>query len=70
MNGAFPICHHGCALRTYLVVSGAERGNVWFDRRAETGGIQPHSDPGGRHLTLLRWYERWLDDSLLAVGAG
>lgn len=29
LNGAFWICHHGCALRTALVVTGPERGNVW-----------------------------------------
>jgi hypothetical protein len=63
VNGAFAICHHGCALRTYLVISGVERGNVWFDRRAENGGIQPHSDDAGRHMPFLRWYELWLDNT-------
>ena len=28
MNGAFPICHKGCALRIWLVVSGGEAGNL------------------------------------------
>jgi hypothetical protein len=69
VNGAFPICHHGCALRTYLIVSGPERGNVWFDRRAESGGIEPHDDTQGRHLDFLAWYGRWLDEGLRALGA-
>lgn len=61
VDGAFPICHHGCALRSYLVVSGPERGNVWLDRRAEYAGIEPHTDDAGRHLTFLAWYERWIE---------
>jgi hypothetical protein len=64
VNGAIPICHHGCALRTWLVVSGAERGNVWYDARAEGGGLQPHRAADGRHLTFGAWYEDWLDRSL------
>jgi SMI1/KNR4 family protein SUKH-1 len=35
MNGAFPICHMGCALRVWLVVSGEQRGCLWRDGRAE-----------------------------------
>lgn len=69
VDGAFPICHHGCALRTYLVVSGPERGNVWYDRRAEGGGIEPHRDGQGLHLDFLGWYGRWLDEGLRALRA-
>ena len=29
MNGAFPICHEGCALRIWLVVSGVD-GQIWW----------------------------------------
>lgn len=68
LNGAFPICHHGCALRTYLVVTGPERGNVWFDRRADYEGMEPHVDHEGRHLEFLEWYVRWLDESLASLG--
>jgi hypothetical protein len=62
VNGAFPICHHGCALRTYLVVTGPEAGRVWFDRRAEYEGLQPHLDGDGSHMTFAAWYGRWLDE--------
>ncbi len=63
VNGAFPICHHGCALRTYLVVSGPEYGHVWLDARAEYGGLRPHLDAAGRHMTFAAWYTRWIQES-------
>lgn len=62
VNGAIPICHHGCAIRTYLVLSGPEAGNVWLDDRASDGGLQPHLGADGNHLTFATWYLRWLDD--------
>jgi hypothetical protein len=68
MNGAFPICHHGCAYRTYLVVTGPERGNLWFDGRASDQGIVPHSGPGGGRVTFAEWYDAWLDGRLDKVG--
>lgn len=68
MNGAFPICHHGCAYRTYLVVTGPERGNLWFDGRASDEGIVPHAGPDGQHITFGDWYEAWLDGRLDEAG--
>ncbi len=59
LDGAFPICHHGCALRTWLVVSGPERGRVWYDARAEGGGLRPHQDVP----SFLDWYRGWLEES-------
>src|SRR5258708_24579144 len=41
MSGAMPICHMGCALRIWLVVTGAERGHLWLDKRADHQGIEP-----------------------------
>jgi hypothetical protein len=64
MAGAFPICHHGCALRSWLVVSGAERGRVWYDGRADGDGIWPQTDAHGKPLSFAAWYETWLDESL------
>ena len=64
VNGAVPICHHGCALRTYLVVSGPEYGHVLLDARAEYGGRRPHRDASGSHLTFGAWYRGWLGNSL------
>jgi hypothetical protein len=38
VNGAVPICHEGCALRIWLVLTGAQSGYLWEDRRSEYGG--------------------------------
>lgn len=69
LDGAFWICHHGCALRTALVVTGPERGNVWFDGRPDNSGIVPHTDPGARHLSFGDWYLEWLEQSLREVSS-
>ena len=44
VNGAIPICHMGCALRIWLVVTGPERGHLWLDKRAARAGLQPISE--------------------------
>jgi hypothetical protein len=67
LDGAFYICHHGCALRTVLVVTGPERGNVWFDGRPDDTGLVPHTDQHGRHLSFAEWYLAWLHDSARAT---
>jgi len=69
LDGAFWICHHGCALRTALVVTGPERGNVWFDGRPDNSGIVPHTDAGGKHLSFGDWYLDWLERSLREVSS-
>lgn len=69
VNGAIWISHHGCALRTVLVVTGSERGNVWADRRAEYTGIAPHVGNDGRHLGFGDWYMSWLEQCLLDSSA-
>jgi hypothetical protein len=69
LDGGFWICHHGCALRTVLVVTGPERGNVWFDGRADNSGIVPHTDAHGRHLSFGDWDLDWLAGSLRALTA-
>lgn len=63
MNGALPICHLGCALRQWLVVSGRRAGEVWNDNRADDQGISPVKQ-GKRHIGFAEWYEGWLDASL------
>ena len=68
LDGAFWICHHGCALRTVLVVTGPERGNVWLDGRSDYGGLAPHLDGVGRHLGFSDWYLGWLERSLREAG--
>jgi hypothetical protein len=63
VNGAIPICHLGCALRQWLVVTGPETGNVWCDDRADTMGLHPLETPGNGRVTFLQWYRSWLDEA-------
>jgi hypothetical protein len=53
VTGAFPICHHGCALRDWLVVTGPEAGQVWYDARVNREGLRPYERANGRRLTFV-----------------
>jgi len=64
VNGTFPICHEGCALRVLLVVSGAAAGYLWEDRRSEYGGLEPLRLTDGSFATFAGWFEEWLESSL------
>lgn len=66
-NGAFPICHQGCALRILLVVTGPQAGFLWDDRRSEYSGLKPLQLADGSPATFLRWYEEWLNECLAAL---
>lgn len=63
-EGSLYICDYGCALRFYLVVSGKEKGNIWFDQRADRGGISPVLNGKKEHVTFSDWYLNWLDESI------
>jgi len=64
MNGAIPICHLGCALRHWLVVTGTRRGEVWYDHRVDEGGIGPLIGTTDQPVTFETWYMGWLDEGL------
>jgi hypothetical protein len=66
INGAIPICHEGCALRIYLVVTGAQTGYLWEDRRAQYAGISPVRLSDGSAATFCSWYEEWLSECVAA----
>lgn len=68
LDGAFPICHRGCALRDWLVVSGPEAGNIWCDDRADYHGLYPFTLPGLQRVTFLQWYRHWLEGVLQEIG--
>jgi hypothetical protein len=68
MNGAIPVCHRGCALRQWLVVTGSERGNIWGDDRVDWGGVYPLVTPGDERVTFSEWYVSWLDESIRSAG--
>ena len=70
LNGAFPICHRGCALRDWLVVSGPEAGNVWCDDRADYNGVYPFKLPGFERVTFYQWVRTWLDGVLELLETG
>jgi hypothetical protein len=61
VNGAIPICHQGCASRNWLVITGAEAGNVWEDLRADEKGLRPVKSKSRRRLTFFDWYNQWLE---------
>ena len=68
VDGAIPICHLGCAQRQWLVVSGAEAGNIWDDMRADYGGLRPLQTAGCPRVTFLQWYWMWLEEALEQLG--
>lgn len=64
IDGAIPICHLGCALRQWLVVTGPESGTVWDDLRTDHEGLKPLQQNGNGRVTFLRWYRSWLDEAI------
>ena len=56
MNGAIPICHQGCAVRTWLVVTGPMKGTVWDDFRCDNEGIKPITNKEGKYISFSEWY--------------
>ncbi|GCE09510.1 SMI1/KNR4 family protein [Dictyobacter aurantiacus] len=58
VQGSMRICHFGCGVYMLLVVTGSERGHIWFDDRTSDYGIYPTGN------NFLTWYETWLEDSL------
>ena len=67
VDGAIPICHLGCALRQWLVVSGEEVGNIWNDNTADYEGFAPEQDGRVKRIGFYRWYRRWLDDAVTVL---
>jgi len=68
VNGAFPICHEGCALRIWLVVTGEQAGRLWEDRRSESAGLRPVRLSDGSAATFSEWYKEWLDNCFATAG--
>ena len=63
-NGSLYLADYGCALRYILIISGKEKGNVWFDQRADRKGINPVLDQDGNKVSFSDWYISWLDNSI------
>lgn len=60
--GAICVCDHGCALRSWLIVSGPERGRIWYDGRADEEDMTPLLIDG-QPATFERWYLSWLNEA-------
>ena len=69
MNGAVPICHEGCALRVWLVLTGVQAGRLWHDGRSDFTGVKPLRLADGSHATFSLWYNEWLEQALRASEA-
>ncbi|MFI5475703.1 SMI1/KNR4 family protein [Streptomyces cacaoi] len=59
--GAIVICHLGCALREWLIISGSHRGTVWSDGRVDDVDLAPLLDDDKKPVTFARWYTGWLE---------
>jgi len=63
-KGSIQICEYGCALRFRLIITGSERGKIWFDERADRNGISPEKNDNGEKLNFINWYMKWLDETI------
>ena len=68
-RGAFYLCHHGCASRSLLIVSGPCRGQVWSDEVANNYGYAPSVDATSTRQTFTSWYMAWLDEAFRELRA-
>jgi hypothetical protein len=66
-QGCIPLCHQGCGLRDWLVVTGPEAGHVWHDASADECGVSPIRTPQRPHTTFSEWYVEWLEISLRSL---
>ena len=54
-------------LGAIVSITGAERGNVWVDDRANQNGIYPETAESSGRVSFLDWYWSWLETSLADV---
>lgn len=65
--GAICLCHHGCAVRDWLIVSGPARGTMWSDSRCDDVDLAPILDDG-KPVSFRDWYLDWLDNAETTLG--
>jgi len=63
-QGSIYITEYGCALRFLLIITGEDKGKIWFDQRADKKGINPVKDKNGTRLDFSDWYVEWLNKSI------
>jgi hypothetical protein len=69
-SGAIYLGEEGHGFSMLLIISGPERGNVWFDRRPTTDTIIPLRRPDGVPATLTDLYLDWLEAAERLLTAG
>jgi hypothetical protein len=68
--GAICLCHEGCDMRVWLVVSGAERGRMFSDLRCDDVDLAPIIGSDGQAVTFRQWYLKWLEKAETECGVG
>jgi len=63
-QGSIDICEYGCNLRFKLIISGKERGRIWFDARVDQAGMYPVKNKLNHKIGFFEWYIKWLDESI------
>ena len=66
--GSIPLCHHGCAQRSWLIVTGPEAGTVWEDMLADQCGVAPTKVDDQARVSFTEWYLHWLESTLAKAG--
>lgn len=77
-HGLLPLADYGCTMRAMLVVTGAERGQVWVEDFTEGRSVVPFeacpnlhgkkaSKPAGRG-SFREWYRHWLESAERELG--
>ena len=64
IDGAIPICHEGCAIRIWLIVTGPLAGHLWRDRRSEYAGFEQLRLANGKAASFSSWYNEWLQSTI------
>lgn len=68
VQGSIAIADEGCGTTIRLVVSGAEKGNIWIDDRDNRYGVRPASAGSVSHADFFTWFNHWLDASIAKLG--
>ncbi|MGA5823315.1 SMI1/KNR4 family protein [Kitasatospora sp. NPDC094028] len=61
VTGAVFLAGHGHNFSTLLVVSGPDRGSMWFDGRPTCDRLNPLLTDAGRPASFGEWYLDWLE---------
>lgn len=62
ISGCLQISHYGHGCTNLLILKGESKGQIWFDGRADYGGLIPEENKQGKVCNFLEWYCNWLDE--------